>query len=289
VWPFTSYRIVKRALQQFAKDRGGQTGAALAYYSLFSIAPLLVISIAIAGVALGEEEARRSALKIVRDNMTPEAATAVEEVLDHARKPSGGVWQAVLTAGLLFFGALGVFFQMRTAFGAIWGLPPPHRNSLLGLLLDYLLAGVMVLVTGLLLLASVATTTLLPKAAGWAHDRWPDLASGWPGWHLTEFTLSFFFLTVLFALVYRVMSGRHISLGFVLYGAVITALLFTGGKTLLGLYLSYANVASVYGAGGSVVAFLVWVYYSAQLMILGAELIQARRTYKQWMSPEAKT
>src|SRR5262249_37891598 len=162
------------------------------------------------------------------------------------------------------------FFQMRTAFGAIWGLPPPHRNSLLGLLLDYLLAGVMVLVTGLLLLASVATTTLLPKAAGWAHDRWPDLASGWPGWPLPEFTLSFFFLTVLFALVYRVMSGRHISLGFVLYGAVITALLFTGGKTLLGLYLSYANVASVYGAGGSVVAFLVWVYYSAQLMILGA-------------------
>jgi membrane protein len=284
MWPLSSYRIVKRAFTQFANNRGTEMGAALAYYSVFSIAPLLVISIFIAGSVLGEERARQTAVQLLHDHMAPDAATAVEELLEHVRKPVGGFVPTVLAAVLLFFGALGVFLQIRTSFTTIWNLPPPHRSTILGLVLNYALASLMVLVMGVVLLASVLLTALMQRAAEWAPDHLAQVGLSWRSWHAMEFGVSFVFITVLFFLVYRVLSWRHISLGYVLYGAIVAALFFTAGKTLLGMYLSYANVNSVYGTGGSVVAFLIWIYYSSQTMILGAELIQARRTRKQWMN-----
>jgi membrane protein len=288
VWPFTSYRILKRAFVQFSNDRGPQMGAALAYYSLFSIAPLLVISISIAGAILGEEQARQSAVILLRDNMGPDAATAVEEALTHVRKPAQGVLPTAAAVALLFFGALGVFLQVRSSFSTIWGLPPHRGSTVLGLAVNYALASLMVLLMGIVLLASVLLTTFTQWVAEWAPDRLAHFGLTWESWRLLEFGISFLFVTVVFALVYRVMSGRHISLVYVLYGAGVAALLFTAGKTLLGIYLSYAHVASVYGTGGSVAAFLIWIYYSSQTMILGAELIQARRTRKQWMNATAE-
>jgi membrane protein len=284
VWPFTSFRIVRRALLQFSNDRGTQMGAALAYYSLFSVAPLLVIAIVIAGAILGEEQARQHAMGFLRENMGAEAATAIEEALTHVRKPAEGFVPAAIAAAVLFFGALSVFLQMRASFCVIWNLPPPHSSSILSWLINYLLASLMVLLMGVLLLASVLTTSLLPHVLEAARERFPQLDVTGLNGHLVEFALSFFYITLLFAVIYRVMSGRQISLGYVLYGAVLGALLFTAGKTVLGIYLARANVASVYGAGGSIVAFLIWIYYSSQTLILGAELIQARRTRKQWMS-----
>jgi membrane protein len=280
----SSYRIVKRAFVQFSNDRGTQMGAALAYYSVFSIAPLLVIAIFVAGAVLGEDKARTAAVQLLHDHMAPQAATAVEELLTHVRRPAEGFVPTALAAVILFFGALGVFLQVRTSFATIWDLPPPHRSTLLGLVVNYALASLMVLVMGIVLLASVVLTTLMRRAAEWAPDRLAEVGLSWGNWHALEFGFSFLFITVLFFLVYRVMSWRHISLAYVLYGAVLAALLFTAGKTLLGIYLSYARVTSVYGTGGPVVAFLIWIYYSSQTMILGAELIQARRTRKQWMN-----
>jgi membrane protein len=288
VWPFSSYRILKRAFGQFSNDRGTQMGAALAYYSLFSIAPLLVISISIAGAILGEEQARQTAVKMLRDNMGPDAATAVEEALTHVRKPAQGILPTAAAAALLFLGALGVFLQVRASFSTIWGLPPPRGSTILGVIINYLLASFMVLLMGIVLLASVLLTTFTQWVAEWAPDHLTQFGLTWETWRLMEFGISFLFITIVFALVYRVMSGRHISLVYVVYGAGVTALLFTAGKTLLGIYLSYAHVASVYGTGGSVAAFLIWIYYSSQIMILGAELIQARRTRKQWMNAKAE-
>jgi membrane protein len=284
VWPFTSYRIIKRAILQFSNNRGTQMGAALAYYSLFSIAPLLVIAIVIAGAILGKEQATQNAMAFLGENMAPEAAGAVKDFLDHLQKPVEGFVPTVIAAAILFFGALGVFLQIRTSFCVIWNLPPPHNNSILSWLINYLLASLMVLLTGILLLASVLVTTLLPRVLEAGRDRLPQFVVTGLNGHLLEFGISFFYITLLFAVIYWVMSGRQISLGYVLYGAILGALLFTAGKTVLGIYLARANVASVYGAGGSIVALLIWIYYSSQILILGAELIQARRTRKQWMN-----
>jgi len=284
VWPFTSSCIVRRALLQFGNDRGTQMGAALAYYALFSVAPLLVIAIVIAGAILGEEQARQHAMSFLRENMGAEAATAIEEALSHVRKPVEGLVPAAIAAAVLSVGALSVFLQIRTSFCVIWNLPPPHASSILSWLINYLLAGLMVLLMGVLLLASVLTTSLLPRVLEAARERFPQMGVTGLNGHLVEFAISLSYITLLFAVVYRVMSGRQIPLGYVLYGAVLGALLFTAGKTVLGIYLARANVGSIYGAGGSIVAFLIWIYYSSQTLILGAELIQARRTRKQWMS-----
>jgi membrane protein len=276
--PFTSYRVIMRAVERFNQDGGSQMGAALAYYSLFSLAPLLVIAIAIAGAVFGEEQARRSAVQILRENMGEEAATPIEQALVHADALDGKPLKAAAAAAILFFGALTVFLQIRTSFCAIWKLKAPVGRGWLSFFTNYLLASVMVLVTGMLLLGSVVTTTVLARLA----ESTTVLANGYLDWRPVDFATSFVFVLLLFGLIYWIMSGRTIPLYYVFYGATIAALLFTAGKTLLGVYLSYSNVASVYGAGGSVVAFLVWVYYSSQIMILGAELIEARRTRSEW-------
>jgi membrane protein len=278
--PFvTSYRIIQRAITQFSRNRGGQMGAALAYYSLFSLAPLLVIAIAIAGAVFGEDEARRSAVTILRDNMGEEAAAPIEEALLHVRKSDESGVRTVIATVVLFFGAVTVFLQIRASFCFIWHIPPPVDSGILSFLTNYLLASVMVLLTGILLLGLVLTTAILSRIT----NQVPQLFLGVVDWRYLDFATSFLFVFLLLALIYRIMSGRAIPLRYVLYGATIAALMFTVGKTLLGVYLSYANVKSVYGAGGSVVAFLLWIYYSAQTMILGAELIEARRTRALWL------
>jgi membrane protein len=195
------------------------------------------------------------------------------------RKSDKSGVKTVIATAVLFCGAVTVFLQIRASFCFIWHLPPPVDSGFLSFLTSYFLAVVMVLLTGILLLGLVLTTAILSRIAG----QMPPLFLGTVDWRYVDFATSFFFVFLLLAMIYRIMSGRAIPLHYVLYGATIAALLFTVGKTLLGVYLSYANVTSIYGAGGSVVAFLLWVYYSAQTMILGAELIEARRTRAQWL------
>ncbi len=281
----TSVRIVIRAGRQWSANGDSRLGAALAYYALFSIAPLLVIAINIAGAVYGEDAARGEVKKqLSAYNIDPDSAGALQNLVENAAESHGAASARLLSIGVLLYGALGAFVHLRTSLCLIWKLEPPHTNTVLATLLDYALALVMVLCTGVLVLISVAASV----AVNILHDPMDQLFDElFPGytfpWSWVEFALSVGFLGILFGAIYRVLSGRRMSWGYVAYGAAIAALLFTVGKFALSYYVVYTGTGSAYGAAGSLVVFLVWVYYSSQTLFFGAELIQARRTRGEWL------
>ena len=279
---FTSIRIFVRAAKQWSANGGTRQGAALAYYALFSIAPLLVIAVTIAGAVFGEDAAKGQVETHLRDIIGPESAKAIEKLVENAAQPRTGVWASSVSIALLVIGALGMFLHVRGALCSIWKLESARGSTLLGFLLDYALALVMVFFCGILLLVSLSASMFV---AIWQSDLAEWLP--WLPWHWVEMGLSFLYLTILFAAMYRILSGGRIRRGYVVYGSFIAAVLFTFGKTLLGWYFVYSTTVSAYGAAGTLVVFLVWVYYSAQILFFGAELIQARRTRHEWLNPPA--
>lgn len=274
--PLTSIRIVYRACEKWSENGGTRLGAALAYYALFSIAPLLLIAVHIAGAIFGEDAARGEVRKHLNAMMGEEVAVNVEGMVKNAAEPQDTNWTPTVSMLILLVAALGAFLHVRGALCMIWKLEPPRGNSWLGMLWDYVLSLVMVFITATMLLASMAFGLIIPIVQ-------EKLVSEEQYWHWVEIAGSFFFLTILFAASYRTLSGGRIGWGYVWYGSFIAAILFTLGKILLSYYIRYSNPASVYGAAGSAVVFLIWVYYSSQVLFFGAELIQARRTRYEWL------
>jgi membrane protein len=276
----TSIRILIQAARQFSADGAAQMGAALAYYALFSIAPLLVLAVMLSGLIFGEQAARDRVRKHLTEVVGPESAREVNTLMESANKPSGGTVAAVLGVIALVLGALGVFLHARRCLCTIWHLDTQGSRRVLATLLNYLLAIIMVLCVGALLFLSLALSTAVPLLVQYMGKNSP---LGTRSWRWLDAGVTFGLLTLFFALVFRVMSGRRIAWRHVLYGSFVSALLFTGGKTLISLYLAYTSTASAYGAAGSLVVFLVWVYYSSQITFFGAELVQARRTRAAWL------
>lgn len=275
----TSLRIIYRAYQQWVAHGGMRLGAALAYYALFSIAPLLVIAVTIAGAVFGEEAAQGQVAEHLRGIVGEESAKFIEKLVENAAQPRTGDLATLVSLAVLAFGSLSMFLYLRSTLCTIWNLTPPHDSTLLGVLWDYALALIMVVFCGILLLASLAASVLVevfqPTLEAWL----PGLA-----WNWVEMGLSFLYLTVLFAAMYRILSGGRIGWGYVVYGSFIAAVLFTFGKTLLSWYFVHTSTGSAYGAAGSLVVFLMWIYYSSQVLFFGAELIHARRTRHEWLN-----
>jgi membrane protein len=165
---------------------------------------------------------------------------------------------------------------VRGSLTTIWKLEPPKGNTYLGILLDYLLAMAMVPIIGILLLTTIAAST----AVEFVEEHFPDSAIPW---RLLERTCSVVLLAMLFASIYRVLSGNRIAWGYIVYGSLVASMLFTVGKVLLAYYFFYFSPGSAYGAAGSIMVFLLWVYYSSHILFFGAELIQARRTRHDWL------
>jgi membrane protein len=255
-------------------------GAALAYYAFFSTAPLLVLAVMLSGQIFGEQAARDRVRKHLTEIVGPETAREVTNLMETATKPARGGLAAALGGAALLLGALGVFLHFRQSLCVIWRLDSPEQKGVIKALLNYLLAIAMVLCVGALLLLSLAASAALPMLVDFLGKDFPV---GTRFWRWVDAGFSFALLTLFFALEFRVMSGARIRWPHVIYGAVISALLFTAGKILIGLYLAYTSTASAYGAAGSLVVFLVWVYYSAQITFFGAELVQARRTRADWL------
>jgi membrane protein len=282
MFPITSFRILYRACENWSANGDSRLGAALAYYALFSIAPLLLIAVQIAGEVFGEDAAKGKVHSQLNALMGDEIAKAVEKMVENAGEKQATTWTSSLSFVFLIVAALGAFLHTRTALCTIWKLDPPHGNSWLGLLWDYCLALAMVFLIAILLLlslvASVLVTILQKSILQDELDRY---------WQWFELGGSFFFLTILFATSYRILSGGRVAWGYVWYGSFIAAVLFTIGKTLFSYYTVYFAPASIYGAAGSVVVLLMWVYYSSQTLFFGAELIQARRTRFEWMNAQA--
>jgi membrane protein len=277
----TSFHIIWRACRQWSANADSRLGAALAYYTLFSIAPLLVIAIRIAGLFFGEDAARGKVVEQLQEYVGKDSAQAIQSLVEYAANAKSEGWTTVLTLGVLIVGSLSVFLHVRGALSTIWKLTPPRGSTILGFFLNYLLALIMVLCTGGFLLLSLAASVVMPVFQRWVILTFPK---NHVPWQLIELAISVVLLTLLFMAVFRILSGQRIEWKYVIYGAVITALLFSVGKVLVGLYLAYTRTASAYGAAGSLVVFLIWVYYSSQILFFGAELVQARRTRHEWMN-----
>ncbi len=276
----TSFRIVVRAASQFSEDGGPQMGAALAYYALFSTAPLLLLAVMVAGLFFGEEAAQTQ----VRDQLTrivnADSADLIIGWMRNASRPASSWLAAAVGILLMVVGALSLFLHLRHCLSIIWRLEPPVRSSFLMTVVNYLLAILAVLLVGVLLLASLAASAAVGVLVQYLGNRLPG---GGVLWHWVDIGVSFLLLSLFFALLYRVMSAGQLPWGYIWYGAFLSSFLFVLGKTLIGLYLAYTST-TVYGAAGSLVVFLIWVYYSSQIAFFGAELIQARRTRQQWLA-----
>jgi membrane protein len=223
----------------------------------------------------GEEAAHGVVKAQLGDALGTDAAGAVQELIKQTYEHPAGIWASAASVATMMVGALGAFLHLRGALCRIWKLEPPGGGGILALVLNYALAIFMVLCCGGLLLALLSASAVLTYLGQQVESH---LEGGRLPWRAMEFGISFAFSTVLFAVIFRVLSARRIPWGLTWYGAAVTSLLFTIGKTLLGFYLGTTGTASAYGAAGSLVVFLIWVYYSAQIVFFGAELVQARRT-----------
>ena len=277
----TSVRIIIRAVRQFGADGASQMGAALAYYVLFSTAPLLVLAVIALRPDLRRAGGSRPGAKALAEIVGPETAREVNNLMETAAKPVGGRLAATLGGAALLLGALGVFLHFRRCLCVIWHLDSSGRAGACRRCSTIYSRSRWCSGVGILLLLSLAASTALPLLVDYLGNDFPV---GTRFWQWLDAAVSFALLTLFFALIFRVMSGHQILLPHVLYGAVISALLFTAGKTVISLYLAYTSTASAYGAAGSLVVFLVWVYYSAQITFFGAELVQAREDAPDWLS-----
>ena len=262
-------QLFKKAIDAFNEDYASSMGAALAYYTTFSLAPVLVVVIAVAGLVFGQVAARGEIVDQLRGLIGAESATAVQELLRSASEPGKSVIASIVGVVTLLIGATSVFAELQSSLDRIWRAPAlKGPTGIWGLLRSRLLTFGMVVAIGFLLLVSLALS-----AAVSAVDRWGG--TFFPKWHTLLTTLNiglgFGLTALLFAMAYRILPRVKIAWRDVGIGAVVTAALFEGGKYLIGLYLGRASIGSSFGAAGSLIVVLAWVYYSAQIFLLGAE------------------
>jgi membrane protein len=267
--PKRIWEFVKESVSAWVDDYAPSMGAALAYYTLFSIAPLLVIVIAIAGIVFGAEAAQGAIVAQLDSLIGHEGAVAVQGLLKSASEPGQGVIATAIGAVTLIVGATTVFAELQSALDRIWEVPAAKKASgIWSLIRQRLLSLGMVLVLGLLMLVSLVLSAALAALGKW----WGAFFDGWEVvLQVINFVVSFALITGLFAAIYKMMPRAKIAWHDVWIGAAVTALLFTAGKFLIGLYLGKSGVTSAFGAAGSMVVLLIWVYYSAQIFLLGAE------------------
>jgi len=261
-----SGRILARTVQAFASDNIIRLGAALAFYTTVAIAPLLVLVIWMAGTVFGAEEARQQVIGEIARLAGSQASAAVAAV--HRPAAASGLFATLIGAGTLVFGTLGVFNQLQDALNAIWRVPPKRHEGWWHFLKGRLFSLATVIVTGFLLLVSLVVSAMLSWMGAQAA-RQLDLPVF--GLQLVNNALSFGVVTVLFALIFRLLPETKVRMRHVWIGAAVTALLFTVGKSLLGYYLGRASLTSAYGAAGSLLVLLLWCYYAAQIVFFGAE------------------
>ncbi len=266
------FRLLKLTFAEWQADNAGRLSAALAYYAAFSLAPILIIAIAVAGVIFGQEAAQGEIVRQLQGTVGTEAAQIIETMIDNTRESGSGIWATLISVGLLLFGATGLFNQLQSSLNTIWNVKPKPGRGIKGLIEDRFLSFAMILTIGFLLLISLVLSAALAAFGNFFSHLLPESLVGI--WKLLDFFISFGVITVLFAMIYKVLPDVKIAWSDVWLGAVVTALLFVIGKTLIGLYLGSSSIGSTYGAAGSFVILLLWVNFSAQILFFGAEFTQ---------------
>lgn len=263
--------LLKETFDEWNEDKASRLAAALAYYTIFSLAPLLIIAIAIAGSIFGEEAARGEIVGQIQGLVGKSGAEVIETAIENANKPATGTIASLISIVALLFGAAGVFSQLRDALNTIWEVQPKPGRPVKGFIRQNILSFTMVLAIGFLLLVSLIISAILAAINSYFSHLLPgfDLL-----WRIANFIISFGVTTFLFAMLFKFLPDAKITWGDVLIGAAITSLLFGIGRFLLGAYLGNGSFGSTYGAAGSLVVILAWVYYAAQILFFGAEFTQ---------------
>ena len=262
------WKVFKESITAWIDDYAPSMGAALAYYTIFSIAPLLVIVIAVAGLVFGADAASGAIFEQLRGMVGDSGASAIQGLVKSASKPAASLFAAATGLATLVLGATTVLGELQSALDRIWRAPPVEEKGWWRLIRTRVLSFGMILAIGFLLLVSLVMSAAIVAIGDWWGDWFGRMR-----WLLEalNFAVSFLIVTALFAMIYKILPRVRIGWRDVALGAGVTAMLFTVGKFLIGLYLGTSGVTSGFGAAGSLVVLLVWVYYSAQIFLLGAE------------------
>jgi membrane protein len=277
--PRPIWGVSKTAIKEWLDDNALRLSAALAYYTTFSLAPLLLIVIAVAGVVLGNDSARDAILAQVSLLIGPTGAAATEQILQSASKPKSGIIAALTGGVMLLLGATGVAGQLQDALNTIWEVQPKPGGGFRKLIRRRIMSFAMILGIAFLLLVSLVVSAGISAVGAYWSERTEIIVMGL---HLIVSTA---IITVLFALMFKFLPDVKLKWRDVWVGAFVTAVLFSIGKTLTGLYLAKSSVASSYGAAGSLVIILIWVYYSSASFLLGAEFTQVYTRYRESRVP----
>jgi membrane protein len=262
-----AWTLIYESVNDWMNDRASRKGAALAFYTVFSLAPIIILSIAIAGMFFGQEAARGEIFEQVQGLLGADAARAIQAMVQNASRPGAGIIATLIGVVTLFIGATTALAELKDGLDQIWRAPPEKTQGIWYFLSKRLLSVGLILSLGFLLLVSLVLSAVVSALA----RMWGPADLTGTVIQALNFLFSFGLVTLLFAMIYKILPSVRIAWRDVLIGALVTALLFTIGKLGIGIYLGNSAVSSSYGAAGSIILVLVWVYYSAQIFLLGAE------------------
>ena len=261
--------LLRQAGAAWLADNAPRLGAALAFYTLFSLAPVLIVAVSVAGFIFGEKAAQGEIVRQFQGLMGAQGATAIETIIQSSNRPTLGVFATLLGLLAILVGASGAFNELQDALNTIWKVDSRTKSFWTVISRQRLFSLGLVVATGFLLLTSLLVTAALSAAERFVSNLLPISAI------LLEsinFVFSFGVITILFALIFKFIPDTSIAWRDVLMGATVTSLLFAVGKVIIGFYLGHSALTSAYGAAASLVIFLIWIYYSAQILLFGAEL-----------------
>jgi len=279
------WELLRDTASEWWRHNAPRLGASLAFYTMLSAAPLLVIATYIAGMAWGKQAAEGQLAGQFRELMGPDGAQLVQTLLANAYHPTAGIWATIVGVVVLLLGATGVFAELQDALNTIWDVQPKPSAGFWASVKSRVLTFAMVLVIGFLLLVLLVVSAALSAVSTWLGHAGPAAL-----WHALDLLGSLAVITLLFAMIYKILPDIDLAWRDVWVGAALTAVLFTMGKYLIGLYLGSSGTSSTYGPAGSLAVFIIWIYYSAQIFYFGAEFtkVYARRYHPQSASSAEK-
>jgi len=260
--------MTRQTFSEWSNDKGGRLGAALSYYTVFSLAPLLLVVISVAGLVFGRQAAEGSLFEQLAGLVGSDAARLIQSAVAKAHQTKGGVLGTGIGILVLLAGATGVVIELQDALDTVWKVRPRPNRGIWGVVRTRLLSVAMILTLGFLLLVSLVVNAALAALSGWLRAAFGNIAV--VSW-VIDAVVALTVISTLIALIYKILPDAKVAWRDVWVGALATAILFMIGKYLIGLYIGKASVGSAFGAAGSLAVLLVWIYYSAQIVLLGAE------------------
>ena len=278
------FKLIQQTLKKFGEDRAVRYGAAISYYTIFSLPPILIIITNLLGVFVEEAEVQAQLLSQMQGMLGEESTVEIQKAIQNISKDKNSVWATMLGIGTLIFGATGVFYTLQDSLNAVWNVQPSIKRGILKLLVDRVLSFAMILSVGFILLVSMIINTLIATINSFLHNAeymqiFNEFIAQWLFISDTTVYVAFaldivvtlFIISLVFAMIFKFLPDAKVHWRDVWVGAILTAILFSVGELFISWFIGNSDVASMYGAAGSIVVILIWVFYSAQIMLLGAE------------------